>query len=85
MAGSTISVKGVLADFLTPILPNIDKEMTREGLINKHRLTSGNSESLASKLRGGRHGHLALTMTAEEYLEQTVFACVPTHNPGDYP
>ena len=36
-----------------------------------------------SNLVGGQHGHLALTMTAEDYMEQTLFAFVPPHNPGD--
>ena len=43
----------------------------------------GNAASVASNLRGGRHGHLALTITAEDYMEQTGFAFVPPHNSGD--
>ena len=53
MAGARISVKGVLADFLTPILPKINGYPTREGLIDIHRLISGNAEYVASNLRGG--------------------------------
>ena len=63
MAGTTSSIEGVLTDFSAPILPKIGGELTREVLINLHRLVSGN---VASNLRGGRHGHLALTMTDEE-------------------
>ena len=85
MAGATSSVEGVLADFPTPILPKFDRERTREGLINIDRLISGNAASVASNLGGDRHGHLALTMTAEEYTEKTGFAFVPPYNPGDYP
>ena len=85
MAGATISAEGVLVDLLTPILPNIDGETTREGIINLHWLISGNAVSLASNLRGVRHWHLALTMTDEEYRAQTGFAFVPPYNPGDYP
>ena len=70
MAGETSSVEGVLADFLKPILPKIYEEPTREGLIDLHRLISGNTASVASNLGGGRHGHLTLTMTADEYMEQ---------------
>ena len=40
---------------------------------------------MASNLRGGQHGHLALTMMAEEYMEQTGFTFVPPHNPYNYP
>ena len=38
-----------------------------------------------SNLRGGRHGHLALTMTDEDHRAHTGFAFVPPHNPGNYP
>ena len=85
MAEATSSVKGVLTDFLTPILPKIDGEPTREGLIYIHRLISRNAASMASNLGGGRHGHLSLTMMAEEYMEQTVFAFLPPYNPGNCP
>ena len=85
MEGATRSVEGVLADFLTLILPNIDGEPEREGLINIHILISGNAVSVALNTGGGQHGHLALTMTAEDYMEHTEFAFVPPHNPGDYP
>ena len=72
MAGSTSSFKGVLMDFLTPILRNIDGEPTREVLIEIHRLIIGNAASVASNLRGCRHGHLALTMTDEYYRAHTL-------------
>ena len=85
MARSTTSVKGVLADFPTPILPNIGGEPTREALINLHQLVSGNVASVAPNLREFRHGHLALIMTAEEYMSQMGYMFVPPHNPGDYP
>ena len=85
MAGSTISVKGVLAEFPSTILPKIGGETTREVLINLHRLVSGNMASVASNLGGGRHGCLAMTMTAEEYKTHTGFAFVPPHDPGNYP
>ena len=71
------SVAVFLAEFLTPILPKIDGELTREGLIHLHRLISGNAASVALNLGGGRHGHLALTRTAYKYREQTGFTFVP--------
>ena len=85
MEWGTSSVEGVLTYFPTPILPNIGGEPTIEGLIEIHRFISGNVASVALKLRGGRHRHLTLTMTAKEYTEQTEFAFVPPNNPGDYP
>ena len=66
MGEATRSVEGVIADFLTPILPNIGGKLTREGLINLNRLISENEASVASNLRRGRHGHLTLTMTSAE-------------------
>ena len=53
MSGATSSVEGVLAEFLTLILPKIDKKPTREGLINIHLLVSENAASVASNLGGG--------------------------------
>ena len=65
MLGATRSVEGLLVEFLTPILTNIGGEPTREGLIDLHRLISGNMAAVASNLGGGRNGHPALTMTSE--------------------
>ena len=64
MTGETRSAMGVLADFSTPILPNICRELTIEALIDLHQLVSGNAASMVSNLGGGRHGHLVLKMTA---------------------
>ena len=85
MVGATSSIEGVLADFLTPILPNIGREPTREGPINLQQLISGNAASMSPNLGGGRHRHLALTMTSKYYASQGGFAFVPLHNLGNYP
>ena len=85
MAGTSNSVKGVLADFLMPILPKTVGEPTRESLIKIHPLISESGASVASNLGEGWHGHLALTMTAEEYLSQTGHVFVPPHNLNDQP
>ena len=53
MAGATSRFKGVLMDFPTTILPNIDGEPTSKGLIKIHLLISGNAASVVSYLRGG--------------------------------
>ena len=83
MAGSTSSSEGFLEDLLTPILPNIRVEPTREGIINLHRLVSGNVVSVVSTIEGGRHEHLTLTMTSVEYKTQKLFTFVPPHNPSN--
>ena len=71
MTGTTSSVKRVLADFLIPILPKIRGETTREDLIEFHRMIYGNAASVASNLGGDWYGNIALTITAEDYMEQT--------------
>ena len=58
MAGKTSIVEGVLADFPTPILPNIGKEPTREALIDLHRLVSENATYMTWNLGGGWHSTL---------------------------
>ena len=83
MLGTSNSAKGVLADFLMPILPNIVGEPTRESLIEIHQLISENAASMASNIGEVWHDHLALTMTVEEYLSQAGHAFVPPHNPND--
>ena len=85
MVGETSSVKGVLMNFLTPIFTKNYGEPTRAVLIEIHQFISGNAASVASNLGGGRHGHLALTMTAKYYRAQSGFAFVLPHNPGNYP
>ena len=66
IARATRSAERVLEGFLTLILPNIGGEQTREGLIDIHRLVSGNEVTVVLKFGGGRHQHLAITMTLEE-------------------
>ena len=64
MAGTKISVEGVLVDFLSQILPNIGRYLMIEYLIKLHWLISGNVASVVSNLGGGLHGHPALKITA---------------------
>ena len=63
MAVTTSSINGFLADSPTPILTNIGIDTTRESLIELNRLISGNAAYVALNLRGGLHGHFALTIT----------------------
>ena len=69
---------------MTKILPKIDGQPIIEGLINLHRLISGNAESVPSNLVGGQCGNLALTMTAKEYRSQKGFTVVTQQNQGEY-
>ena len=85
MAGSTISMKRVLVDLLTPIIPMIVRETTREVLINFHYILILNRASAASRLGGGQHRHLVLSISTEDYLTQTAQSLVPSHNTVIYP
>ena len=76
--------KGVLADFSTPILPNIIRQPTREALIKVHQIISLNAASVAPNLCRGHHGHLELIIIAKDNLAQTGHVFVPPHNPGDW-
>ena len=71
MVGIANSTKGVFMDFLAPILLKISGDLTREALIELHQLIIGNVASFASNIGGVWHGHLALTITKEDFLEQT--------------
>ena len=85
MVGTTSIVEGVIAGFLTPIIPKIGGYPMESSLIELHRFISQNAVSVASNLRGLRHGNLALPITAENYMEQMEYSFVPPHNPVDYP
>ena len=85
VTGTANRVEGVLTDFLMLILSKTVGELIRESLIKIHQLISGNVASVASNLGGGRHVHLALTMTAEDYLAQMGYVFVPPHNSIVYP
>ena len=85
MMGTYNSIKGVLSDFPTLILPEIFGEPTREYHTKIYRLISGNAESMVSNLGGGRNVHLALTITTYDYLAQTGHAFVSLYKPIDPP
>ena len=85
MLGETSTAEGVLADFLTPMLPNIGGEPTIEALIKLHMLISRNVASMIYDLRGGLHRHLTLTMTVYYYIVQKGYTFLSYHNHGNYP
>ena len=73
-------VERFFLDSLIPIPPKITREPTRESIIKINQLFSGNVVSMDLNLAGGRHIHLALTMTTEDYLYLTGHFFVPPHN-----
>ena len=68
MTGISNIAKRFLAEFPMPIIPKIVGEPTRGSLIKIRVLISGNAAYVESNFREGRHGHLTLTMTVEDYL-----------------
>ena len=74
MVGATSIIKGFFANFPMLILPKIGRNMTRESLIELHRLINRNASSMASNLGGSRNGNLTLTMTTEDYMAHTGYA-----------
>ena len=66
------------------VLPNISRETTREDLTKLYIIISGNTDSVASNLEGGCHGHLAITTATEDYLDQMGNMFVPPHNTCNY-
>ena len=66
MTGSTISAEGVLTDLPKLILPNIVGEPKSEALIDIHKIIRSNAASISSNIGGGRQGHLALMMAADD-------------------
>ena len=85
MAGATTIADGVIAYFWKPILLEISREPTRERLVELHRLISENVASVLSNLVGGCNGHLAPTITSENYAAQMGFVFVTPHHPRNYP
>ena len=85
MVDITSSDGGFLKDFLIPILTKIGGDTTREALIKINWMISGNTAPLASNIGRGQNGHLTLTMTLGDYMEQTGYAFVPPQNLGNYP
>ena len=87
MATTANKTKGLLVYFPEPILHlhEIAGEPTTESLIDIHRIISGNADYIALNFGGRRHGHLAIKMTTEDYLEQVGHVFVPPRNHFDYP
>ena len=72
-------------DLMMLVQPNIGRDPTRESLIRLHQLIVENAVSVALNLKGGRNVHLALTISAEDYMAPTGYAFLSLHNPGDFP
>jgi hypothetical protein len=72
----------LLAGFPHSSLPKVTGEPTFEDLKVIRRLLNTNAMSVASYEGGGRHGHLGIIMTNEEYFAVAVDVFPVPNNPG---
>jgi hypothetical protein len=72
----------LIAGFPQSSLPKVAGEPTSEDLKVIRRLLNTNAMSVASYEGGGRHGHLGIIMTNEEYFAIAVDVFPVPNNPG---
>jgi hypothetical protein len=72
----------LIAGFPHSSLPKVTGDPTFEDLKVIRRLLNTNAMSVASYEGGGRHGHLGIIMTNEEYLAVAVDVFPVPNNPG---
>jgi hypothetical protein len=72
----------IIAGFPHSSLPKVTGEPTFEDLKVIRRLFNTNAMSVASYEGGGRHGHLCIVMTNEEYFAIAVDVFPVPNNPG---
>jgi hypothetical protein len=72
----------LIIEFLHSSLPKVAGEPTFENLKVIRRLLNTNAISVASYKGGGRHGHLGIIMTDEEYFAIAVDVFSLPNNPG---
>jgi hypothetical protein len=72
----------LIAGFPHSSLPKVTGEPTFEGLKFIRQLLNTNAMSVASYKVQGRHGHLGIIMTNEEYFDVAVDAFPVPNNPG---
>jgi hypothetical protein len=74
-----------IAGFLHSSLPKVTGEPTFEDLKVIRRLLNTNDISVSSYVGGGRHGHLGIIMTNEEYFAIAANVLPLPDNPGASP
>jgi hypothetical protein len=72
----------LIAGFPQSSLPKVTGEPTFEDLKVIQRLLNTNAMSVSSYIGGGRHGHLGIIMTNEEYFSITAHVFPVPNNPG---
>jgi hypothetical protein len=71
--------------FLKPILTPIKNVPTHKTIAPLEKEINSNAMSIPSYWGGGRHGHVAITITPAKYLALTEVAFDPPLNPGTTP
>jgi hypothetical protein len=71
-----------IAGFLHSSLPKVTEEPRSEDLKVIRRLLNTNAMSVVSYEGGGRHGHLGIIMTNEEYFAITAYVFPVPNTPG---
>jgi hypothetical protein len=72
----------LIAGFPHSSLPEATGEPIFEDLKVIQRLLNTNAMSVASYEGGGRHGHLSIIMTNEEYFAIAIYVFPVPNNPG---
>jgi hypothetical protein len=72
----------LISGFPYSSLPKVTGEPTFEDLKVIRRLINTNNRSVVSYKGGGRHGHLGIIMTSEEYFAIAVDVFSTPNNPG---
>jgi hypothetical protein len=75
----------LIAGFPYSYLPKVTGEPTFEDLKVIRRLLNANAVSVSSYVGGGRHGHLGIIMTNEEYFAIAADVFLVPNNPGASP
>jgi hypothetical protein len=75
----------LIAGFPHSSLPKVTGEPKFEDLKVIHRLLNTNAMSVSSYVVGGRHGHLSIIMTNEEYFAIAADVFPLPDNPGASP
>jgi hypothetical protein len=72
----------LIAGFPHSSLPKLKGEPTFEDLKVIRRLLNTNAMSVSSYVGGGRHGHLGIIMTNDEYFSIAAGLFLVPNNPG---
>jgi hypothetical protein len=76
------TVDEMISGFPNPVLPLVNAKLTFEDIMMTQKLLSANCISIPSLAGGGRHSHLGLIMTVQEYEAISAIPFGAAVNPG---